>query len=235
MEVGGQPHTLGALPMRKKLPIPTEQEAEWPSPTPLDHCHRCLKSCHEIFDSPGRDCINILLQVSALKKIRVTPNEQGAHATTLPCQIHLPGCHVQTLQTSSPQRAGAPSCWNHNLCLRAPGTSASSPDSRVSRKRWYHWDVSLSAKRQWQWPTYQQHKYWHWNRPDTQVLSQHEHYPAPRHEWCVHCTHTDMQNTLHLTTECCAKQAHPEHVNIKLSEKCIHTGWLSGNGCALYR
>lgn len=30
----------------------------------IDRCHSCLKSYHEIFDSPGRDCLDVLLHVS---------------------------------------------------------------------------------------------------------------------------------------------------------------------------
>jgi hypothetical protein len=35
----------------------------------VNHCHICLKSCIEIFDSPGRDCINMFLQVSPQENI----------------------------------------------------------------------------------------------------------------------------------------------------------------------
>jgi ferredoxin len=34
----------------------------------IDRCHSCLKSCHEIFDSPKRDCVYLLVQVSPQEK-----------------------------------------------------------------------------------------------------------------------------------------------------------------------
>jgi hypothetical protein len=73
------------------------------------------------------------------KSIWVTPNEQAGHATTLPCQIDLTGCYIQTHQTAFHR-------WNPKLYLRA-STSVSSPDTRVFRELWYHWEVSLSANR----------------------------------------------------------------------------------------
>jgi hypothetical protein len=50
------------------------------------------------FDCPESDSI---IRCPHMKKsIWVTPNEQGGHATTPPCQIHLTACYIHTHQTS---------------------------------------------------------------------------------------------------------------------------------------
>jgi hypothetical protein len=35
-----------------------------PQPVGIDSCHSCLDFFHEIFESPGRDCVNEVLRAS---------------------------------------------------------------------------------------------------------------------------------------------------------------------------
>lgn len=96
----------------------------------VDLCHSCLKSCHEIFCSPERDCVKLLLQITSQKSTGVRSGYQGGHAFSPPRPIHLLG-HV-----------------TFNLCLMATGRSASSPGRTFSKNSLYRRAVSLSGSRQ---------------------------------------------------------------------------------------
>jgi hypothetical protein len=78
------------------------------------------KCCHETFNTPGNECIN--------NSVR---------------------CHHRTNSiswASSTNYAGALSCWNHNLCLTAWGTSSCNPGINIYRKL-QHRAVSLSGSK----------------------------------------------------------------------------------------
>jgi hypothetical protein len=104
-----------------------------------------LKSCQEIFASPGRDSFRCphrkIIHQSYIQWRRRSCNRPST-------SVHLPGCVVMNhCQTFSPQFSGALWCWNHKLCLTARGASLSSPGRTVSSKSLYPWGISLPGSR----------------------------------------------------------------------------------------
>jgi hypothetical protein len=78
------------------------------------------------------------------QSIGVSFDDRGGHAIG---SQRLGNVAFNHCLTSSPQCAGAPSCWNHNLCLtaRARGTPSSSHGTTVWRKSWHRWSACEAA------------------------------------------------------------------------------------------
>jgi hypothetical protein len=58
----------------------------------IDRCDSNSKSCHEVFDGPGRGCINLLLQVCSQEKSRseLEPATEEATQSVLHAQSPFP-------------------------------------------------------------------------------------------------------------------------------------------------
>jgi hypothetical protein len=96
-----------------------------------------LKSCHEVCDSPGKDCIHMLLQVSPQERkfIAGRSGDRGDRAISHRRRIHLPEyIPFNHCPMSSVLLAGAASCWNHNPCLTLRDTSSSIPGHDISEQ-----------------------------------------------------------------------------------------------------
>jgi hypothetical protein len=75
---------------------------------------------------PGRDCLNVLVQVSPHEKSIGVGSGDRDHVIGPPREIRLPGYvafnHCRTSRTVPDS-----SCWNDSLCLTAGGKSSGSP------------------------------------------------------------------------------------------------------------
>jgi hypothetical protein len=105
----------------------------------IELCHRCLKSCHEMFDIPFRDCINILLQVSPQeeKSIGVRSGYRGGPVIGPRLQIHLPECVAFSTAVQIRHGVGRASL-NHNRSFAARNISSKSSGRTVPIKSLCH-------------------------------------------------------------------------------------------------
>ena len=164
-----------------------------------------MKSCYEVFDSPGRDFENVFLQAPHRKKnIGFRSGDWGSHAFDLPRPLHLPGyASFNDCRKSFRQRAGAQSCWNHKFC-RAE-TFSSSRGWIVSRKLRCRWSANLygSKQGQRQCPLQYQTKSWRWSGLDTRVHLDNKDCPVPRCNCCGRWTHPRIKHASYVQSLLC--------------------------------
>jgi hypothetical protein len=85
-------------------------------------------TCHEIFNSPGRDCVNLLLQVSAQEKIHQLDK---ATEEVMQSALHVQSTFLDMLLSTT---AGYLPHSMLELCVTLTDTSLSSSDRTLSRK-----------------------------------------------------------------------------------------------------
>ena len=108
---------------------------------PIHRCQSCQTSRKEIFDIPGSDCVNsLLLQV---------PHDSSPSNWDPPTAEATKSASISNAPSSTrrvqPQRASAPSYWNHVTCLKDKGTSRSSRGRTFVAKLRYRSAVRLSG------------------------------------------------------------------------------------------
>lgn len=95
----------------------------------INRCQSCLKFSDKVFDSPWRDCVNVLLLVLPQETFHRTEIRRQRRICSRSSTSNPPTwiCRLSKGRMSSPQGDGASSWWNLNCWLIKSGTSSSSP------------------------------------------------------------------------------------------------------------
>jgi hypothetical protein len=145
----------------------------------INCCHSCLKSCHEIFDNPGRYCINMLIQVSLQKQ------SKGVYLVT---EKDIRSVHNIQSMFQHMLRSTTTGHLPHSaleFCCTETIISASQLEAHLQNHETSKQEADIGP---WQYPQRFQPKH----RLDTHFHWWQQDYPTSRGDCCGHWTHPQM-------------------------------------------